>query len=206
MIKAIETEYNGYKFRSRLEARWALFFDLLGIEYEYEPEGIILSDGTRYLPDFYLPDFKCFFEVKNKSIKDTEEGEAAIHKIKDGAYTDSWAGLICFGDPHNHDLTIYCQEVDDDGGGSYSGPVLIGLDGYNKPVLHAYWDYRERRFFNTWGDYEDIPIVTNCGLGNYTTNPYRTQRVINAELYARQARFEFGETPITQTRRTTHND
>ena len=24
-IKAIETEYNGYKFRSRLEARWARF-------------------------------------------------------------------------------------------------------------------------------------------------------------------------------------
>jgi len=38
-IKAIETVYNGYKFRSRLEARWAVFFDALGIEYEYEKEG-----------------------------------------------------------------------------------------------------------------------------------------------------------------------
>ena len=32
-MKAIETEYNGYRFRSRLEARWAVFFDALGIEY-----------------------------------------------------------------------------------------------------------------------------------------------------------------------------
>lgn len=52
LIKAIETEYNGYKFRSRLEARWAVFFDALGVEYEYEPEGFELPSGKRYLPDF----------------------------------------------------------------------------------------------------------------------------------------------------------
>lgn len=55
-MKAIETVYNGYKFRSRLEARWAVFFDSVGIKYQYEPEGFVLRDGTRYLPDFYLPD------------------------------------------------------------------------------------------------------------------------------------------------------
>lgn len=37
-IKPIETIYNGYRFRSRLEARWAVFFDALGVEYQYEPE------------------------------------------------------------------------------------------------------------------------------------------------------------------------
>lgn len=54
-IKAIETKYKGYRFRSRLEARWAVFFDAMGIEYQYEPEGYEL-DGLRYLPDFWLPD------------------------------------------------------------------------------------------------------------------------------------------------------
>ena len=39
MTKAIETVYNGYRFRSRLEARWAVFFDALGVKYEYEAEG-----------------------------------------------------------------------------------------------------------------------------------------------------------------------
>lgn len=38
-IQAIETVYKGYHFRSRLEARWAVFFDTLGIEWEYEKEG-----------------------------------------------------------------------------------------------------------------------------------------------------------------------
>ena len=51
-MKAIETEYKGYKFRSRLEARWAVFFDIIGIRWEYEPAGIVLSEGPPYLPDF----------------------------------------------------------------------------------------------------------------------------------------------------------
>ena len=53
-IKAIETEYHGCKFRSRLEARWAVFFDTVGVKWEYEPEGFDLGDGIRYLPDFLL--------------------------------------------------------------------------------------------------------------------------------------------------------
>ena len=53
-IKAIETVYNGYRFRSRLEARWAVFFDAIGVKYEYEPEGYTLEDGTKYLPDFLI--------------------------------------------------------------------------------------------------------------------------------------------------------
>lgn len=50
-MKAIETAYGGYLFRSRLEARWAVFFDSLGLQWDYEPEGFELKSG-RYLPDF----------------------------------------------------------------------------------------------------------------------------------------------------------
>jgi hypothetical protein len=56
-IKAIETRYKGYRFRSRLEARWAVFFDAIDVRWEYEPQGFRLSDGTMYLPDFHLPGF-----------------------------------------------------------------------------------------------------------------------------------------------------
>jgi len=62
-IKAIETYYNGYRFRSRLEARWAVFFDTLGIEYQYEPEGF-QGNGYAYLPDFYLHQDRMYVEVK----------------------------------------------------------------------------------------------------------------------------------------------
>ena len=56
-IKPIETEYNGYRFRSRLEARWAVLFDALGVKYEYEPEGFELPSGKKYLPDFRV---RCY--------------------------------------------------------------------------------------------------------------------------------------------------
>lgn len=51
-VKPIETVWRGYRFRSRLEARWAVFFDALKLKWEYEPEGFELGDGIRYLPDF----------------------------------------------------------------------------------------------------------------------------------------------------------
>lgn len=62
-IKAIETVYKGFRFRSRLEARWAVFFDELGVRWEYEREGYDLG-GVRYLPDFWLPGERMHVEVK----------------------------------------------------------------------------------------------------------------------------------------------
>jgi hypothetical protein len=70
-IKAIETTYAGCRFRSRLEARWAVFLDTLGIRWEYEPQAVELSwrlnlgdAPLNYLPDFYLPDLDTWAEVK----------------------------------------------------------------------------------------------------------------------------------------------
>lgn len=64
MTTAIETEYAGHRFRSRLEARWAVFFDKLGVSWLYEPQGYELGNGERYLPDFWLPDLQVWVEVK----------------------------------------------------------------------------------------------------------------------------------------------
>ena len=72
MIKSIDTHYKGYKFRSRLEARWAVFFDTLGLKWEYEKEGFEFNDGTRYLPDFWLSEVKMWAEVKPEEFNTTE--------------------------------------------------------------------------------------------------------------------------------------
>lgn len=62
--KPIQTRYAGCHFRSRLEARYAVFFDRLGIQWEYEPEGYATPDGW-YLPDFLLHLHRpVLFEVK----------------------------------------------------------------------------------------------------------------------------------------------
>ncbi len=73
-MKSINTEYNGYFFRSRMEARWAVFFDAISVKYHYEHQDFILKSG-RYLPDFYLPTFNggAFAEVKPKFEADAIE-------------------------------------------------------------------------------------------------------------------------------------
>jgi hypothetical protein len=48
-IAAIPTIYAGVNFRSRLEARWAAFFDLRGLKWDYEP-----VDFDGWIPDFLL--------------------------------------------------------------------------------------------------------------------------------------------------------
>jgi hypothetical protein len=63
-VQSIETEFNGRKYRSRTEARWAIFFSQIGVEFTYEAERISLSNGESYLPDFFIKDFDAFFEVK----------------------------------------------------------------------------------------------------------------------------------------------
>ena len=61
--RSIPTRYRSDVMRSRLEAKWAKAFDLLGIEYYYEPQ-LYFFDSIGYLPDFYLPQQDIFFEAK----------------------------------------------------------------------------------------------------------------------------------------------
>jgi hypothetical protein len=68
LIKAIETEYNGCLYRSRLEARWAVFFDNLNINYDYEKEGFEINT-ERYLPDFWIRDWNCWVEIKPNILR-----------------------------------------------------------------------------------------------------------------------------------------
>ncbi|MEK4501196.1 hypothetical protein [Bacillus sp. FSL R12-0069] len=76
-IKPIETIYKGYRFRSRLEARWAVFFDTLGIEWKYENEGYDLGELGWYLPDFEIKfDFGYGQEYWFVEVKHTNDGEA----------------------------------------------------------------------------------------------------------------------------------
>jgi len=87
-MKAIETIYDGYRFRSRLEARWAVFFDTLGIPYEYEKEGYKLQreplSPIDYLPDFWLPEQDCFVEIKGQVPTPQESSKAAYLALNSG--------------------------------------------------------------------------------------------------------------------------
>jgi hypothetical protein len=64
-IKAHPTMYNGVQYRSRLEARWAAFFDLIEWQHEYEP-----IDLPGWSPDFLLHGSKTKILVEVKPVYD----------------------------------------------------------------------------------------------------------------------------------------
>jgi hypothetical protein len=96
-MQPIETHYLGYRFRSRLEARWAVFFHHANTAFEYEFQGFNLPSGP-YLLDFYLPAYKAFIEVKPPPAPDLPPTEIVrgMHLIKGGACKHF---LAVYGDP-----------------------------------------------------------------------------------------------------------
>jgi hypothetical protein len=76
-VKPLETTYLGYRFRSRTEARWAVFLHTLGIRFDYEQQGFDL-DGIWYLPDFWLVQLDCFLEIKGELPTGSERMKANL--------------------------------------------------------------------------------------------------------------------------------
>jgi hypothetical protein len=72
-IRPIATRYAGFLFRARLEARWAVFFNTLGIKWLYEPQGFDV-DGRPYLPDFCLLLGKMLWAEVKPAIDADPEG------------------------------------------------------------------------------------------------------------------------------------
>lgn len=70
-IKPIETLYRGHYFRSKAEARFAVFLDCLGVKWDYEPQGFDLGNGLKYLPDFKIYNVEIWDENRDKCNYDT---------------------------------------------------------------------------------------------------------------------------------------
>lgn len=205
-IKPIETVYNGYRFRSRLEARWAVFFDAIGIRYVYEPEGFVGAYGMYYLPDFYLPDFDVYVEVKgsDEQLKnDSHKLESAIDFLSTPIST---AGLIILGPiPYKEgcipyfDLLFWHKGV-------CSTKCLFDVGGTFKHAAY-YCEKNESEYWSAYQIYEGIdcgsPLPLSVSVNAKYQDYYATalymkrpfQEINKAYIKARQARFEHGETP-----------
>ena len=68
---ATSTPYHHTTFRSPLEARWAVFFDRMGMVWTYEVEEFSV-DGQRDAPDFWLPHYGCFWKVQASQTFDQD--------------------------------------------------------------------------------------------------------------------------------------
>lgn len=113
-IKALRTIYNGVYFRSRLEAKWAIFFDHCGIEWEYEPEGYQLENGMCYLPDFLLHGLEgyaisgdLYIEVKGVlTDDDTKKLEAFMQFKEQDDYRYPTRPILVLGNIFTHKKQI----------------------------------------------------------------------------------------------------
>ena len=199
MIKAIETVYNGYRFRSRLEARWAVFFDELCINYDYEPEGYDLGEAGWYLPDFWLPDLETWIEIKHD--KGTPSEGAKIDAL---CLATKQNAMLVSGDPMMNVLiaqgdvdVAWCMRFGD---GGFDEPYLFCLCPWcGKAGLQ--FDGRGARVCGYEKHYETEGDALNAieHLGHWRADDkcYTAHhpRIVYAAGKARQARFEFGETP-----------
>lgn len=97
-FKSQETYYNGILYRSKNEAKWACFFDQCGIQYMYEPETFILKSGRQYKPDFYLPKYGKYAEVKSSyDGLHTDEMEQKLGEAIDFNQTKISKGIVMLG-------------------------------------------------------------------------------------------------------------
>lgn len=92
MLEAITTNYAGCAFRSRAEARAAVFFEAVGLQWEYEKEGYELGPLGRYLPDFWLPECNTWVEIKGAAPDDE-----ALLKLALLCFGTKAEGLLLFG-------------------------------------------------------------------------------------------------------------
>lgn len=106
--KAIPTRYDGHLFRSRLEARWALFFNFVGLRWEFEREAFSLEvEGKRvgYTPDFWLPELNAWFEVKAawESFSEDEQ-RAMVRKLTAFAQVTDARVFVAMGTPKDSEI------------------------------------------------------------------------------------------------------
>lgn len=195
-MKAIETSYAGCRFRSRLEARWAVVLDHLGITWEYEPQGFELewrlhidNAPLRYLPDFWLPGHQVWLEVKGEL---DEEATIRLLNIAASLTEQSGHDLVVLGPvPRNRTLplrfSMYKGDLEAmpwDPTGQWRGgdPLVLGRDtgaGFLRH-LDLTWQDARRSLLGGW--------VT--GLPN--------PRLDAALAAGREASFEFGGAQVAE--------
>jgi len=205
-IKPIETIYNGYRFRSRLEARWAVFFDEAHIEYQYEPEGYVGLWGDWYLPDFYLPQFDIYCEVK-PTDEALRKDAWKIIGVVDGQQTPiSDAGLLLLGNipysPGKH--PVFCCLYWDKGVWSTTAAFDI-WDDVPELLVDTFRGRQKKKNTSSYSAFCDFHYFDDPGgdLDRCSVGPTYADWTYYGDSFwinccykaARQARFEHGETP-----------
>jgi hypothetical protein len=184
-LVAIETPYRGHRFRSRAEARWAVFFDHMEWTWEYEKEGYDL-DGLRYLPDFWLPDISCWFEVKGTDPSRTEM--IALSRL---VYKSKRKAILAIGAPQEdeHQLIHFTVSLAERWYSEFSDETATAYVGLNhvsgSPAKFTLGQSTKRKLCIFPHGFEHAGIQIG--------NDVETGLLTEAYTAATRARFEHGE-------------
>lgn len=180
-IKAIETRYKGYRFRSRLEARWAVYLDALNESWEYEKEGYSLASGC-YLPDFWLSRMGVWLEVKPEEPTDHER-----QKCQELAFFTGDAVVIVKGLPGERHLSVFCfDETDGSAGDQWWDKCQLNIDVHGQVCIDSGNDRSSRTFLMS-GSYTSFDVM------KLSSECFGSCRFDIAANRAKAARFEHGE-------------
>jgi len=200
MIAAIQTTYRGYKFRSRTEARWAVFFEALGYCWEYEAEGYVLEDGTHYLPDFFIqtPQGEDFYiEVKGSNVTRDPKWDlfmqdmSKISEIKERSSLVSGTPYSYFLDREDYYKKYICPRC---GRFFCAGEINSQRNGSSNIYCFSCDMETPSGGDNPLQDDGFVPYIPRKGTIEFDINNWH--RKIGAALNkSRAARFEHGESP-----------
>ena len=168
-MQAIDTFYKDYFFRSRLEARWAVYFDSLIVNWEYEPEGFVLENGVKYLPDFYIPSLDSYVEVK-PSINLEQDDLDGILNLYKYDYEYKWKPfsknkklLIAVGLPHANAMWLLSDLNDYD----YK---IIEVIPFAYLMKESYGSFFYTGGKNDWNDWEPFrQAIKNAKSARFNT-------------------------------------
>lgn len=202
-IKPIETIYNGYRFRSRLEAKWAVYFDAAGLKYEYEKDGFDLGSDDKqtfgwYLPDFYFPSLKTYCEIKPSNPDPSDAWVIHQHFVsaRFRSVVDSPI-LLLFGYPWDYDGWWYGWDTTDGSAGECRFRVALLSHSKAKDVILIIDDRREDRYLRLNCLFEPSQDICNLyGLPEWSIEEIKFKMALDrSALKSKQARFEHGESP-----------
>jgi hypothetical protein len=193
-MQAITTRYRGYRFRSRLEARWAVFYDALDIPFQYEPEGFDLGDGVLYLPDFWLPVQDCWIEIKPGHPTEDERDKAQRLAIQSGKFV-----FIFRGDVWPITMTQATDVIEPD---IRNGALYFAPDG-DRDGMMAWGHCPQCKHFVighcgashavSYREATDRLVPYSDCAGRFDLEAWHSPALAKAYLAARSARFEHGE-------------
>lgn len=167
-MKAIETYYKNYRFRSRLEARYAVFFDALDLQWDYEMEGFDFQDGDLYLPDFFLSDLGIFVEVKGEFPTAYE-----VRLCRKLQFHTGFDVMLCSNLPDKNDSLLFSSS--ESNGGCLTETWVRWIDLITRDVSDAAIAAKQARF-----EHGERP---NLELPKKHQFEYIPKKVQTSELY-----------------------